>query len=92
MSSATLKSSIEELGFDFRREKESSHSLLGDRKIEMSKHRNYEINLCNLDGDYIYDLDALEQDIISIDNSGIKQGPWIRIKKIMVSFYIYGKF
>nr|XP_042913724.1 uncharacterized protein LOC122273787 [Parasteatoda tepidariorum] len=73
-----MKSTAEELGFDFERKEEFSTSLFGGKKTEIQRHKCYKIYLDSLDGKYSCNLGALDQEIICNNVSSIRQGPWIR--------------
>lgn len=73
-----LKSTAQELGFQFQGKEEFCHSLFGGTKTKMVSHNCYKIYLTNLNGNYTCNLDALDQDVICNDIPSVKNGSWIK--------------
>lgn len=83
-----LKSTAMELGYQSQGEQLLSHSLFGGATTKEMKHHCYKIQLGNIEGNYMCNLDALDQELICNDIPSISYGSWLndlQLKNIHLS-------
>ncbi|GFV57548.1 uncharacterized protein TNCV_4399041 [Trichonephila clavipes] len=72
-----LKSTAENLGFNYEGEEEFVQYLFRGSKTKMYRHKCYNICLTDIDNYYTCNLNVYDQEIICNNVPSIRHGPWI---------------